>query len=76
MAEESKCQNYQHLLPTHCFTPISFDSLGAVGRRYNFSIRPFAHAMYFYHEHFATQDARATGSDSLQIVAIDQRLAP
>ena len=53
MAEESKCQNYQHLLPTHCFTPISFDSLGAVGRRSlqcNFSIRPFAHAMYFYHE--------------------------
>ena len=33
MAEESKCQKYQHHPPTHYFTPIAFESLGAIGRR-------------------------------------------
>ena len=31
--EVSKCQKYQHLPPTHCFTPVAFESLGAVGSR-------------------------------------------
>ena len=33
LAEVSKCQKYQHLPPTHCFTPVAFESLGAVGSR-------------------------------------------
>ena len=28
LAEVSKCQKYQHLPPTHCFTPVAFESLG------------------------------------------------
>ena len=33
LAEVSKCQKYQHLPQTHCFTPVAFESLGAVGSR-------------------------------------------
>lgn len=31
LAESSKCRKYQHLSPSHCFTPVAFESLGAVG---------------------------------------------
>ena len=33
LAEVSKCQKYQHLPPTHCFKPVAFESLSAVGSR-------------------------------------------
>ena len=33
LAEVSKCQKYQHLPPTDCFTPVTFESLSAVGSR-------------------------------------------